>query len=478
MKRPARPLVQLGWIRRPPALAAALAVGAWLTLGAWRALAPFGVAMPDWDGQVAVDPRAAVEVTALGWGTRLTQAELRDETGKVLPGNLTESRYRFLGGLEFGTRYTLTVTAERPWFGQRETRLMAFSTVAVPKLEGSPLRTLAPDASLSLRFDRPVGQLKAKGDLELAVTADPDRQTFRLQATRYPQGRTLPVDIAWETPTGIPLPPLRLQLTTPPPLTVELNTDGLSNLGLAMPLQFTFSEPLLERAGVSRHIAVRSQDGRDITGRWQWINKRRLQFTPQPGWPATSTVEVRIDPAGLKAQSGGMLEQPVLSRFSTGPDRRIVVYLDTQKAAALENGQVVRTFPVSTGKPDTPTITGSFYIYARFPVKTMRSRAKPGEKGHYVVEDVPYAQYFYEDYAFHGAWWHNSFGRPASHGCINLSTRKNNRRWPNSAEDAGWLYRWASLGVPVSVVPRSPAPTQMAANEARPNPKPEPAANR
>ena len=158
----------------------------------------------------------------------------------------------------------------------------------------------------------------------------------------------------------------------------------------------------------------------------------------------------------MQTTDGGTLEAATLGSFTTGPDRRIAVYLDSQRAVALEDGQVVRSFKVSTGKPATPTVTGSFYIYARYPLKTMKSDAKPGEPGHYVVENVPYAQYFHKDYALHGAWWHNGFGRPASHGCVNLATRTRNRRWPNAPEDAGWLYEWASLGVPVTVYAKTP----------------------
>jgi lipoprotein-anchoring transpeptidase ErfK/SrfK len=436
-------------------MAAAVAIG----ILAWREILPFGLAMPPLDGKASIDPHAPIVVKGMGLGTRLTSVELREETGKIVAQTANQPQITLTSPLAFGTRYTLAATAERPWFGQRETRELAFATADIPQLEGPAQRILAPDASLTLRFDRPIGRLQTTGNLKLEIQPDDIRQTFRLTASNYAQGQTYPVELDWQTSTGVPLPPLRLEITTPPSLSAEINTSGLSNLGLGLPLQITFSEPLANRNGASRHIKVRTED-KEIAGKWQWINKRRLQFTPQPNWPASSAIQVSIDPAGPKSLRGGFLDHGLNTTFSTGPDRRIAVYLDTQQAAAIENDQVVRTFAVSTGKAATPTVTGTFYIYARFPVKTMRSRAKRGQKGHYVVEDVPYAQYFYEDYAFHGAWWHNSFGRPASHGCVNLSTRKNNRRWPEAAEDAGWLYQWASLGVPVSVLPH--APTQVA----------------
>jgi lipoprotein-anchoring transpeptidase ErfK/SrfK len=58
----------------------------------------------------------------------------------------------------------------------------------------------------------------------------------------------------------------------------------------------------------------------------------------------------------------------------------------------------------------------------------------------YDLKDVPYVMYFFEDYAIHGAYWHNNFGTPMSHGCVNMNV-----------PDAEWLYNWAPLGTLVSV---------------------------
>lgn len=421
---------------------------------AYQALVPFSLTVPPLDGKDKLDPRTAISVETMGIGAHLSLVDLRDGAGNLVAQTTdpSQTRFEWKTPLAFGTRYTLKAMAERPWFGQQETRELAFSTVEVPKLEGEPQRSLEADASLTLRFDRPIGEVRASGDMKLEAQPDPAHQTFRLVASGYEQGRSYPVELNWQTDTGVPLPPLHLEIATAPPLTATVNASGLSNLGLAMPLQVTFSEPLASRDNPGQHIAVHTKDGKDVEGKWQWVNKHRLQFTPRPHWPASSAIEVKVDPAGPRSTQGGFLDKPLAASFTTGPDRRIVVYLDAQKADAIENGQVVRSFHVSTGKAATPTVTGNFHIYARFPTKTMRSRAKPGEKGHYVVEGVPYAQYFYEDYAFHGAWWHNGFGHPASHGCVNMSTKKNNKRWPSANEDAGWLYQWASLGMPVSVL--------------------------
>ena len=151
------------------------------------------------------------------------------------------------------------------------------------------------------------------------------------------------------------------------------------------------------------------------------------------------------------------MEQSFLSSFSTGTDRKVFVYLAAQQVTAVEKGKLLRSFKVSTGKRKTPTSEGNFYIYDRYRHKTMHSKdLRKGQPGYYLIEDVPYTQFFDGGMALHGAFWHNKFGRPVSHGCVNLSTRDMNKRWPNAAEDAGWLYSWASLGVPVMVLRDDP----------------------
>ena len=113
--------------------------------------------------------------------------------------------------------------------------------------------------------------------------------------------------------------------------------------------------------------------------------------------------------------------------------RRIDVNLSQQQIYAYEGETLVNTFIVSTGLPDTPTVTGEYRIYVKVPLQDMSG---PG----YYLTDVPWGMFFYEDYGFHGTYWHNNFGTPMSRGCVNLSV-----------EGAAWLYNWASVGTPVSI---------------------------
>lgn len=117
------------------------------------------------------------------------------------------------------------------------------------------------------------------------------------------------------------------------------------------------------------------------------------------------------------------------------PRKEIVVKVDKQQLYAYENGRVVRTILVSTGVPQFPTVEGRFSIYWKLPSQTMQGVG-------YYLPGVPWVMYFYKDYGLHGTYWHENFGTPMSHGCVNLPT-----------EDARWLYEWSEVGTPVIVMP-------------------------
>ena len=114
-------------------------------------------------------------------------------------------------------------------------------------------------------------------------------------------------------------------------------------------------------------------------------------------------------------------------------ERWIDVNLSEQRVDAYEGDIVVNSFLVSTGVLQTPTVTGKYKIYVKVRVQDMSG---PG----YYLTDVPYVMFFYEDYGFHGTYWHNNFGTPMSRGCVNLTI-----------PDSEWLYNWGSVGTVVNV---------------------------
>lgn len=113
--------------------------------------------------------------------------------------------------------------------------------------------------------------------------------------------------------------------------------------------------------------------------------------------------------------------------------RWIEVNLTEQRVYAWEGDVLMNSFIVSTGTWATPTVTGTFSIWNKTRIQAMSG---PG----YYLPDVPFVMYFYKDYGFHGTYWHNNFGTPMSHGCVNLTI-----------PDSEWLYNWASYGTTVKV---------------------------
>jgi len=111
----------------------------------------------------------------------------------------------------------------------------------------------------------------------------------------------------------------------------------------------------------------------------------------------------------------------------------IDINLATQGLVAYEGQRPVYWATVSTGLARTPTVKGRFRIYSKYRSTTM---AGPG----YRYTNVPYVMFFHRGYSIHGCYWHNNFGQPMSHGCVNMRII-----------DAQWLYNWAPVGTLVVV---------------------------
>lgn len=114
----------------------------------------------------------------------------------------------------------------------------------------------------------------------------------------------------------------------------------------------------------------------------------------------------------------------------------IDVNVSNQSITAYEGNVAIKTILVSTGLPRTPTVLGTYKILSKYPAVRMTG-GTPGID-YYDLPNVPYTMFFFRGYAIHGTYWHNNFGHPMSHGCVNLPTN-----------EAKWFYEWAPIGTPV-----------------------------
>lgn len=117
-------------------------------------------------------------------------------------------------------------------------------------------------------------------------------------------------------------------------------------------------------------------------------------------------------------------------------NKRLYVDLSRQRLYAFEGNTLIYDFPVSTGKWYA-TPTGEFRIWTWLRYTRMSGGSKANGT-YYNLPNVPYTMYFgnaavpnWRGYGIHGAYWHNNFGQPMSHGCVNMRI-----------EDAGKIFEW------------------------------------
>jgi lipoprotein-anchoring transpeptidase ErfK/SrfK len=161
---------------------------------------------------------------------------------------------------------------------------------------------------------------------------------------------------------------------------------------------------------------------------------QNFNSAPWPGVSFNQPPSVFYQPAapyssGLPAWSRPPAPAPAFA------EKWIDVNLTNQTVIAYEGQIPVFRALASTGIWKYPTIAGTFNIYVKY--EKTRMTGGSGVDA-YDLLDVPYVMYFHGGYGLHGTYWHNNFGTPMSHGCVNLSIR-----------DAEWLFNWAPLGTRV-----------------------------
>jgi lipoprotein-anchoring transpeptidase ErfK/SrfK len=156
--------------------------------------------------------------------------------------------------------------------------------------------------------------------------------------------------------------------------------------------------------------------------------------TPMPtATPVLPPTETSIPPTVTATSTLAIGSEPPL--VGALGSKRIELDLSEQRLTAYEGETELLTALVSTGVARYPTPPGEYTI-----IRKVRSQVMSGPG--YYLPNVEWVSYFHAGYAIHGTYWHNNFGQPMSHGCINMTN-----------EDAKWIYHWAPKGTPVSVRP-------------------------
>ena len=156
------------------------------------------------------------------------------------------------------------------------------------------------------------------------------------------------------------------------------------------------------------------------------------------------TSSLASDFAAQLADGSAVIQTPVteVAPIVATLARTIEVDLSSQTAHLFENGNVIRSYTISSGLSGTPTPTGRFTVNAYTRMQDMGALCyNPSAVNSYCTKNVPWITWFAPDIAFHGASaFRSRLGVPQSHGCVNM--------WN---DDAKFVYDWTARGTEVWV---------------------------
>jgi lipoprotein-anchoring transpeptidase ErfK/SrfK len=218
--------------------------------------------------------------------------------------------------------------------------------------------------------------------------------------------------------------------------------DG-STVGVGMPFSLRFSRGVTNPDDVERAVRIRTEPAVDVEG--HWFGNDRLDFRPEKYWKAGTKVTVDLDLDGVEGRPGVYGEQDKTVSFTVGRSQVSVVDAEKLTMKVTRDGKVIKTIPVTTGKPGMETWNGQMVISEKLKVTRMNGETV-GYGGEYDIEDVPDAMRLTTSGTFiHGNYWAGgAFGNyNASHGCIGLRDVRGG--WDKSAPGA-WFFNHSMIG--------------------------------
>lgn len=260
-----------------------------------------------------------------------------------------------------------------PWFFQGGRQIPNIASFKVPPYAVITNR-IARKAGLAL-----IGTFMGPNDRRLALTTDARLvPTSKLKPARGSTFHGVDMAKGWELPLAF------------------VHKQGARKYNLSLD----------EGEGLPWHAAIQ------LTGRSKFIKKTRVVEAKEGYWIKDTDVAIAVKPSELPF-------------FAKGNTKWIDISILSQVLVLYEGPKPVYATAVATGrdglgdpKETYSTVRGTFRIREKHVTTTMDSH-ESGNK--FELRDVPWVQYFEAGYALHAAPWHDDYGKPRSHGCINLS---------------------------------------------------------
>jgi lipoprotein-anchoring transpeptidase ErfK/SrfK len=214
--------------------------------------------------------------------------------------------------------------------------------------------------------------------------------------------------------------------------------DG-ETVGVGMPVIVSFDVPVTDKAAFEKHMTVTSTPRQP--GSWRWLSDNEAHWRPKSYWKAGTEVSVDVDVNGVSAGNGIYGQEDRDVDFEIGDANIYKVDIANYRMRVFSNGKLLRTIPVTTGKPGFTTRSGTKVIMEKFESKRMSSATigiPTGSTEGYDLDNVQWAMRVTNSGEFiHSAPWSvaSQGSENVSHGCTGLSP-----------ENARWLFAMTMRG--------------------------------
>lgn len=306
-------------------------------------------------------------------------------------------------------------------------------------LDGEPAVVVSRGRIVKVTLSSPAGPLKGQlaGNQRMWKATD-----TLLPSTTY-SGRVSVegddgkhVDKPWTFTTAAPAQELHTSF-------VNVSDGGVYGVGMPIIVQLNAAIPPDEHQAFLQHLKVTTTPA--VTGAWRWFSDNELHWRPQNYWPAGTKVSLDIDFKNFDVGNGVWGVDGRTVNFSIGSAHVSTVDAITHTMTVTDGGQVVKSFPVSTGRDQYPTKSGTHVVNEKAQ-KVIMDSATVG-----IPRDSPdgyYETVFWDvrisnsgEYVHAAPWSVADQGNSnVSHGCVNASTA-----------DAEWFYNFTQIGDVVQV---------------------------
>lgn len=193
-------------------------------------------------------------------------------------------------------------------------------------------------------------------------------------------------------------------------------------VGVGMPLIMKFGRPIPEkyRAEVERRMVVTATPAQE--GTWRWITSTEVHYRPKNYWKAGTKIFYKVQLKGVKLGDGWYGRSDLTVDMKVGRALVMTVSNKTKKMTVKQDGKVIKTIPVSLGKKDTPSSSGTMVVMEKKAHTVFDTTDTDGDEGYRT--DIDWAQRItYSGQFIHAAPWSEGVqGRSnVSHGCVNVS---------------------------------------------------------